>query len=124
MEGFGKGAGQCQEVKKDGLKKEGSTQIETYQIAALVGLRQARAHTQATQTGKRTPSCNTDRWKDALPQHRQAGGHPPATQTMGRPPGLITCWRTWWGRRPKCIDGINNYYILKQKLPQSHNGVT
>ena len=34
------------------------------------------------------------------------------------------CWRTWWGRRPKCIDGINNYYILKQKLPQSHDGVT
>ena len=34
------------------------------------------------------------------------------------------CWRTWWGRRPKCIDVINNYYILKQILPQSHDRVT
>ena len=39
------------------------------------------------------------------------------------PPQYI-CWRTWWGRRPKCIDGINNYYILKQKLPQSHDRIT
>ena len=37
---------------------------------------------------------------------------------------MFCCWRTWWGRRPKCIDGINNYYVLKQKLPQSHDGVT